>query len=321
VDDDPFALFAHATRYVLVDTVTEEVTVLEKWWPPAINGAFPWSHDADREDPANWAYSHLTEWPPAGPTAVSAEQLAAGASGGRVVAAGTQDGLVLVNGWSPGQADNGDMGKNITNGQDWAEGEGVGNSTAGPPGGLVGVRAAIQEQVHKGADDIFLYIVCHGDWDEHGKLCLNINGEKVTTADLCKLFAEFPGVDFKVAVDACHSGWLVEQLIGCGPVAIAITSCTSGEVAYGDQDPKDQHGANVDRNPEDTGTEFSSGLWHDLKQIMGDPKQLKAAEKLAAEQKIPRMAGILRLAFNSALRLDVNANLGRTHPRVKIHQK
>lgn len=319
VDDDPYALSAHPTRYVLIDPAAAEVTVSEKWWPPAVNGRFIWSADADRWNPANWAFSLLGTAPAPASARLERAVPVGGARPG-LSARGDVDGVVLVNGWSAGQTCNGPLSEDMADGRDWARLHGVPDSTAGSnPGGIAGMRAAIQGQVNNGANDIILYMCGHGGVNAAGESYLSIHGHVVTAKDICDLLDEFPNVDFKVIVDACRSGGLVAELAACAEVRIVLTSAASGESAYIDHDPKDASGHDLDPNPEDDGTEYSSGFWHDMFRVLDDPTQLAAAHQWAADQGLPPMAGVVYYASCSATSLDVDALRGLTHPQVKIH--
>ncbi|MCK4822856.1 caspase family protein, partial [bacterium] len=49
IDDDPYAQFAHSTRYVMIDAHTKEVTIKEAEWWPVIDDDYVWGTTEERK--------------------------------------------------------------------------------------------------------------------------------------------------------------------------------------------------------------------------------------------------------------------------------
>lgn len=60
INDCPYAMFAHETRYVFIDDETGEYEVVEEVWPPSLNGQEMWPTPEEFWNPNNWVYSTLT---------------------------------------------------------------------------------------------------------------------------------------------------------------------------------------------------------------------------------------------------------------------
>ena len=63
IDDDATALFAHETRYVVIDVVSGAVTVVPQEWWPTLDGRSVFVDDDDRADRELVVYSDLVTEP------------------------------------------------------------------------------------------------------------------------------------------------------------------------------------------------------------------------------------------------------------------
>ena len=259
-----------------------------------------WIETATRWDSANWVFSNVPaeEIPP---------QFAAEAAppSPQRAASGTEA-MVTCNGWSTGQTCEQTMADDVANASDWAFEAEIPCSPASP--GLSGIETAIQGLVNAGADDIFLYITCHGGKMASGWSYLSINGERVTPPELADMLKKYCTADFKLTIDACYSGGFVSYpLTQSCKVDVILTACGPNEVAIGAWDPS------FDPNPDDTGSEYSSGLFKDLMTILICPDMQAAVQQLV-DMGYSEMVARLWVARLTALANDAAVIAGKTHP-------
>lgn len=62
INDCPYAMFAHDTRYVLIDAETGEYEVFHESWPPVLNGIEMWPTSEEFWDRTYWVYSTTYEY-------------------------------------------------------------------------------------------------------------------------------------------------------------------------------------------------------------------------------------------------------------------
>lgn len=297
VDDEPFARYAHATRYVFVNQATGKLRVVAQSWWPLVGGEAPWFTSEEYWDASSWAFSTVPkrEPPPAAPARPAGRTLAP-------TGLFTEECAIIV--------------------------DGAGDQKAGTPEDVAGMVAAmeifgfthveidapaskqlLEESValaaQEGCKDMLIYISSHGVDQQ-----IVIGGRMYTAAELNALMARYPAVEFKIVLDACRAGSWIEPL-GKRP-KIIITSSNFDEVSYGDTDTP------TDPNPGDVGGEFTSGLVEDLKAIPTDPALLDRVRDCLKLGR-PLLVCKLGLAFESALEKDANARAGKTHPRKVVN--
>jgi hypothetical protein len=181
-----------------------------------------------------------------------------------------------------------------------------------PNNTLFDIDSAVRDLVEAGCRDLMIYIGTHG---LPGRLQLGNELEP----DLEVVVASRPNVEFKVVIDACHSGSWIPILSAQPNVVAIVTSTKADEVGYGDLDTDFPEGGDLvqDVNPDDRGLEFSSGLIEDLRAIRTDQALLARVQQCVARGK-PLLVCKLEIGFESAVAKDLEARLGRTHPQLAI---
>ncbi len=323
VDDEPFAQFAHPTRYVFIDAQTGAVEVQEEAWWPYIDGepVEAWI-GAGRWDPANWGFSNVSEADAPDNEGVPDTRRPAGAfllsqTALRPAAAQLSgEAIVAVNGWAPGHGTDAGFSGDMLQARAFSRASGI--PIYEPSGNtLADIEASIQQAIDAGAVDIFFYFTGHGGRTADGRFWRPFRGTAIWTQDLVALLQKFASrVRFKTTIQGCYSGGWVTPLQDSGVVDIVIASSAADEVSYGDWDPT---GDNADPNPADVGSEFSSGLWEDLGEILNDPAQQAEARRVAKLQNRTEFVGWLILANVSAAAKDATFKADWTHPQLWVN--
>lgn len=293
IDDDPKANFEHATRYVFIDARSGGVRVVKRQWWPLVNGRARWFAFGDYWNDKNWAYSTLKP--------LTAVAVTAGAPSPARTAASTSECAVIINGSGDekaGFADN-------VEGMNGVIGTTFGYTTkklTPPDNNKADFEKAVDDLVKDGCKDMLLYITSHG-----GKESVDMGTGSYTAADLKTLMDKYPTMEFKVVIQSCKSGSWIAPL-GKTP-KITITSTDSDKPSYSaDPDTKD------DPNPDDKGSEFTSGLIEDLKEIAGDQALLQKVQECVGNGR-PLLVCKLEIAFVSALAKDEDAKAGNESPQ------
>jgi len=68
INDCPYAMFAHDTRYVFVDAQTNETQVIVERWPPILNGVELWPTRKEYWNETYWVYSTMSTPSPKPPS-------------------------------------------------------------------------------------------------------------------------------------------------------------------------------------------------------------------------------------------------------------
>lgn len=325
IDDDPLARFTHPTRYVFIDVESGDLSVEEQgWWPMVDGESVPeWTTMEGRWNEANWAFSNLPQdeipdqymSPPSSaglePTELEGAPAISPPDESRLPLGG--EAIVALNGYKP--PDQVVIGsdydiKNIT--------EFAGNMSIPiyrPKGETSGdIEAAILQAVDAGHNDIFIYYTGHGDRiaGRGYQSAILYKDTKISGNQFAEMLANFSGVHFKVAIDACYSGAFIAPLRELSSVDIVLTSASDREPAKGDVDTDN------DPNPDDRGGEYSSGLFEDLEEIRNSPERQAEARDFAIAEGLPDFVGWLMLAEQSAREKDAAAALNVTHPQVYV---
>ena len=241
VDDVPFGRFSHPTRYVLVDLATGGVEVWDEGWWPFVNGVAveEWmgagrlgsgrrgiqqhprrrtcrrvsAGEGNRRAEVGAAGPILLGYAPA-----SSEPARRSLGGGEAV--------VPMNGWSQGQSD-------VGTADDMANSSGFSSDTGTPqyqPRGSTqqDIEDTIQRAIDGGANDIFLHFTGHGGRTLDGESYINYKGTRITATKFGEMLKKFPGVKFKVVIDACYRGGFTQILGATGMTQIVITSSAAG---------------------------------------------------------------------------------------------
>jgi len=325
IDDNPFDQFSHPTRYVFVNAQSGQTTVQEQGWWPYIDGepVSQWLDD-ERWDEENQAFTTI----PAGemPSAAAAGEITLASFLGtlpwdRPAPASITDGeaMVHVNGWSQGQTDAGFSG-DMTNASTFGT-----NATIPKhlPNGdtKAHIEDAIKRAVDGGASDVFFYYTGHGGRTDAGRSYMAHRGIAIYPEDLAEIFKKFCNTRFKVVLQGCHLGGFADVLMNSCKVDIFLSACRADETSAADWDPKDADGKDKDVNPNDTGSEYSSGLWEDLEEIRQSEKLQQRARDAIEGKGFDEFVGWLSVANTSAIAKDVDVKLGYTHPVGKMKSR
>ena len=315
IEDYPGALFAHPSRFVLVERATGSVTAWDENWWPTLNGSALWPAESDYWNEANWVFSNNTGRPIN--LSAAAQRRSTGlARAARRAPASPGDRAVVANAHNMGERLGEEFETSANQMYDALTASGFTttyfthyNSLGNPsPAGhdVFGVNdfyRAISDaaQQMQAGETFVLYLAGHGLNSEDG---LGEIGDVLEgpLADSLRGFA--PGVHVVVILDACYSGTFIDSLTDIADVI--ITSSSDDRPGYGDLDWED------DPNPEDTGLEFSSGFIEDWNLIEADPVEKKFLED--AEGQLYRLSNYWeRLAAESYLS-GADKMAGRTDP-------
>ena len=295
IDDVPRGKFAHENRFVFIDAVTGDVDVQEEKWWPVLNDVSLWNASKDYWNPDNWAYTNDENPPPLGSfgskndysfvdTNIDSPSFGS-------------EGAIVINGWSTGQTGEENFSADAFKmGLFWGTYPGFETAKVNPPDNN---QSNVHNAFNETGDnkDVVVYITAHGGVDASGEPYVSCGGEKITEDDLCDMAKEHPNTTYKWVIDSCYSGNFMDSLKELNNTAKIVTACGKNEVSYFDWDPKN------DPNPDDTGSEFSSGFYEDLWEEWLNNPSIDIVE-------------LLDKAFKSAVAKDACAINNDTHPQV-----
>ncbi len=311
IDDSPGAMFTHPTRFVLVDRSTKEITVFDEGWWPVLNDRSLWTETEVYWDENNWAYSNVDWLPSRLELAYSPRMLASLINRSFGDEPGFGTGLV-VNGWDEGQTLKEDMQDNAGQMLENFINSDFDHDYIGPPadtGVLDRIKNWILDQslVLQPSQTAVIYITGHGGVTSDQDGYVSLGQEWLYEHDLVDWLGMFdPGVHVIVIVDACYSGSFIDGLSDVADVT--VTSTGTLDPGYGDYDPKN------DPNPDDQGTEFSSGFAEDWREILNDPEQQEEAHRRAAQYGTNFWEEVAMMSYLSALEKDATYQRGWTFP-------
>ncbi|HPB86550.1 MAG: hypothetical protein KBC39_08040 [Thermotogae bacterium] len=256
LDEDPLARLAHVLRYLLVARSDGSILLnqLVKW-TPLVNGVAVMS--AELFDPTtgllwqNYPGNQLT------PSARS-----------QIRAAPVKDvtneveGAIVVNGNNPAKYPDAGISKDAENMKGFYDSFAPMSEVEAldPPDNTESdLEGAIEDMYVAGVEDLTIYIATHGGSD-----MVVMGSSTMTAAEFADTIAEYPDMTFKVILDSCKSGSFMDELSTLPNVAIALTSTSATQSAYGDIDGAD------DPNPDDEGGEWTSGFLEDLEDYSAD---------------------------------------------------
>ncbi|MEJ2607437.1 MAG: C13 family peptidase [Anaerolineales bacterium] len=311
IDDAPGAMFTHPTRFVVVDRSTKEISVFDEVWWPVLNGSDLWTATDVYWDESNWAFSNV-EWRPAHQESAFSPHMLASLRNRHIDdERGFGTGLV-VNGWDDGQNLKEDMQDNADHMLENFFNSDFDTEYIGPPADtgivdrirnwILGTAAVMQP-----SETAVIYITGHGGVTEDQDGYVSLGQEWLYEHDLVDWLGSYdPGVHVIVIVDACYSGSFVDGLRDVADVA--VTSTGSLDFGYGDIDPKS------DPNPDDQGTEFSSGYAQDWNEILNDEEQQAEAFRRAEQNGTNFWEEVAMMSYLSAVEKDISYQMGWTFP-------
>lgn len=333
IDDNPFDQFSHPTRFVFIDAENGDVEISYQGWWPYIDGEYisQWVDTEERWDSGNWAFSNV----PADeiPQKTTATRIGLLPSPimlfslidtlywdmPRPSALSNGEAMVHVNGWTQGQTEAG-FSDDMTNAS--AFGTNAQIPKYMPQGDTkADIENAIKRAKDAGADDIFFYYTGHGGRTDAGRSYLAFRNTAIYPDELAEIFKKFCTVRFKVVLQGCYLGGFADTLMNSCKVDIFLSAARADETSAADWDPKDAEGNDRDVNPDDTGSEYSSGLWEDLEEIRQSEELQERARKAIEGKGFDEFVGWLSVANTSAIAKDVDVKLGYTHPVGKMKSK
>jgi hypothetical protein len=175
-------------------------------------------------------------------------------------------------------------------------------------------EGAVDAAIKDGCKNILLYIASHG-----GNGSMNMGSGTYTAADMKALIEKNPTVTFKVVLQGCKTGSWVAPLAGKSEIMITSTDATKPSYSA------DPDGAN-DPNPDDKGSEFTSGLVEDIELIKTTPGLQQRMQNCIQGNPFsttpipgkPALVCLLEIAYESALAKDEDAKAGRSVPGIKL---
>lgn len=294
IDDAPYAKYAHPTRFFFFGTETRTQTLYEEEWWPVLNRKSLWADSRTYWESSSWVLNPGSHKPHSSqPRAITTPEPFSVTESAR--------GLI-INGWSAGQP----------NREDMAEDE------EGMREALLSTRMTLQsadtvEKVHQTLQGwaqeltygtLIIYVTAHGN---EGYVC--VGGKIFTDTDLAAALTRFDErVHIHVIIDACCGGAFISSLKKVSDTV--ITSTRMDKLAYSDWDPEE------DANPDDGGSEFTSGFVVNLKELSRNSQGIEEWKKQAAEEGESWYTFLFVEAFKRTKELDVCAVKGLSSPQM-----
>lgn len=291
INDCPYAMFAHDTRYVFIDAETGECEVVVEKWPPALNGMELWPTPEEYYN-ASWTFSTATEYysmysakeenriASKESSVTSAKAILSNSGNQALIIEGAPEGLT-------GLKDASELWYNLLKKFGYSDD----NITYLTPEErdhtdyictLENVTTAmgILNNTLQQGDNLTIFIIAHGgnySWC-NGYLELASPSELLNDTELADLLSGIQiGVHITVIVESCYSASFMDDLWALENVDIVITSTDWKSVSYTASpilglDPPEVYKQITDwtwndTNPEDEGGEFSSGLIEGLEEL------------------------------------------------------
>ena len=318
IDHNPYAMYAHETTFVFIQRDSGDLSFFHDEWWPVLNDEPLFTTDKEYWDRGNWAFSTLNEEEIKSAVQFSPEQYLLSMSGdisdcidktpwlsgvahaeNSPVAASDKNYALVVNGWHTGEEDGegddgGEFNVNCNTMHDIFTSAGFETTYMGPivdlnpdrdgPASPDEIKNWIEEKakVMTPCHTLMVYITAHGGKkarieDATGKNpraieygFVAVDDQDLNSNDLRDWLKSFKHcVHIHVIIDGCYTGSFIDDL---KEVCECVVTSTSEDVpAYFDCDF-------LDPNPEDEGTEFSSGFAQGIQEILNDPAKMQQAE-------------------------------------------
>ena len=302
VDYAPRARFGHDVKYVIVSKTTGQVTGdMDAEWAPLVNGSsVEGIENLYDYDPGTWKW-----YKPFWIKDVEMEELIFD-NIPPFVSEIEIEGAIVVNGNNPRHPDAG-ISEDANNMYEFYKrflGDEFTEKLEYPNNGEDDLESAIERMIEKGVNDLSIYIVTHG-----GRDVLVMGDTNMTAQEFKDMLSKFSNVNFKIIIDACHSGSFIDDLTGLSNVKIVLTATDADHSSYGDIDGPD------DPNPGDTGGEWTSGFLEDLIEYTSDATVLSYIRSIALEFQVSEKTALYWYAWDSAWDLDYARRLGLSNPQ------
>jgi hypothetical protein len=321
IDDAPGAEFVHRNRFVFVEVESGEVTVnVEAWWP-VLNGKGLWVTEAEYWNEENWIYP---ESPPAAALPASAGlKVLLRERAVKPFQTDSSGMAIVINGWEPGENGEQNFSADVELMADILNGDGFQTTYFGPENanmpGDVRTRSLNLDAVGEwfrtagsqlsSGETLFVYIASHGWATEEGEGFLAGISERLLKVYLDNIDQ---GVNIVIMLQGCKSGAFIDGLMDVSDLTLTATNGT--DPSYGDLDPGGVLDI-PDLNPDDRGSEFTSGFVEDWQEIRADADQRAQAEARASRLMTNIWQETSALSFLSAVEKDASYHKGWSFPQ------
>jgi len=343
VEDRPYAQYAHPSRFVLVNIENGKISSSDQEWWPVLNGEGLWTNTEEYQNEKNWAWSNVTfEESRNGFNSNSLSVLAALIQP-QMTLSQTETGkrrAVVINAFhheqthtDTGESDASNMIRILDKtdfettylGGDFADRglHGVdtpftkrGTSREVPDPWETELRKQAEEL--KAGDTLVVYVGGHGV--PEGRRINNENGD-IQSQELRDELKEFnPDVEVIVILQGCRTGEWLKDLKNVANLTITATSADKD--SYGDFDYRFFFVlgllSNVDLNPNDEGSEYTSSLVASWEEILRDPKLLEKVEMRAKNEGIGFLQALISEAHKGGYSYDLSARLKLSSPQISL---
>jgi peptide/nickel transport system substrate-binding protein len=294
LNDCPYAMFAHKTRYVFIDNATGEYEVIYQNLPPALNGEEIWRTPEEYWNRENWVYSSTTDFTE--PTATidlggSVDLVASKSSFAASSESQPCKRALIIEGHNPYGSDfqkASELWYDLMVNFSYTDEEiiyltpGIRAETdfICSKENVTSVIQNLANTMNLG-DNLTVFIIAHGtvmDDNHTGIIFLNNWADQLYDLELKQSLAEIEdGVNMTIVFESCYSGGFIDDLWMLENVKAMITSTDWKSVSYtasaGLDPPTFYNGIQPDEwawndtNPLDEGGEFSSGLIEGLNEL------------------------------------------------------
>lgn len=296
IDDMPYVKYAHPVRYIFFGIETRQYTVYEEEWWPVLNGKSLWTESHAYWNESSWVYNPGLSKPQSSGVSFLRARLVHTESNGNNE---SKDKALVVNGWTLGDTHKEEMAEDEKGMKNALKNALLSVTTANTKVEFEQTLNKFAREMKDGSN-LVIYITAHG-----GNRHVWIGNDILRAGEFESLLMNFEdGVKIHVIIDACCAGSFIEPLKG--EADLVITSCAQDEVAPGDWDTFS------DPNPGDKGSEFTSGFVEGLNFLLRDQKEVKDVKSIDKDFYVD----YLELAFSAAVKNDVFAKLGFTHPLI-----
>ncbi len=315
IDDAPGAQFVHPNRFVFVDAASGEISASEQEWWPVLNGEGLWIDEGEYWNPANWVFSNV-DYQPRPPSGGGRHP-----AGGQLAAprrqAGSPGAAIVINGWEPGETLEDTFAEDADQMHDALTDAGFNTTYLGPSQDTNADRDGEPTTAARfnwfgdkarqlqPSQTLFVYITGHGGVTDDGFGSVGPVFEHLLKDELARFD---PGVHIIVVLQGCKSGSFIDTLRGVADVTVSATDATTS--SYADIDTDD------DPNPEDRGSEFTSGFVEDWNQLRADPAARQRIEARAARAGTNFWEELAAEAFLTAVEKDAAFARGWEFPLV-----
>lgn len=151
-------------------------------------------------------------------------------------------------------------------------------------------------------DDVFIYITAHGVSKLAGPAGFQLGTSQLEARVLADWIKDLAaGCRVTAVIQSCYSGRFIEELKKVDKVEAVYTSASADELSYFDIDPEKwkytEHDFKVkDPNPNDEGSEYSSGFIEDMNEYAGKPEAKTFKDLLALSHKSAKDKHVVFLA-------------------------